>query len=349
MGGPVVTVRAGVTARHVPDPTPVAPRPRRRLGKALLLLALALLVALNGVAFMQARAMTQYASGGFRTPRPEELTLAEKAGTVLTGVRVPRPANTHTPADVGLTFSTGRVALGPSDSLEYWLVPGEPSRAMVLMFPGYAESKESLLPGAVALHKLGYSAALFDFRGAGGSTGSNTTLGARENADVALAYSFARSEWPRAPLVLYGESMGASAVLAAIALHEVRPKAAILEAPFDSLLNTVRNRFDAMGLPAFPSSELLVFWGSVQNGFNGFTFDPATYAESASFPVLLMRGEVDPRVTAGQEQRVFSALAGPRELATFAGAGHEPLALSDPGLWSGRVGRFLSTYATAAP
>jgi hypothetical protein len=48
-----------------------------------------------------------------------------------------------------------------------------------------------------------------------------------------------------------------------------------------------------MNVPSFPAAQLLVFWGGVQAGFNGFSHRPAEYAKSVSCPVLFLHGEDD--------------------------------------------------------
>ena len=51
------------------------------------------------------------------------------------------------------------------------------------------------------------------------------------------------------------------AILRAIAEYEVKPQRVIIEAVFDKMMSTVANRFTAMGLPAFPGTQILIFWG----------------------------------------------------------------------------------------
>ena len=70
---------------------------------ALVLLAF---IAMNAFAFVQAWAMTHFVDGGSRTSAPEQLTTLGKVRILFTGVRVPRPVNLTTPADVDLPFDT---------------------------------------------------------------------------------------------------------------------------------------------------------------------------------------------------------------------------------------------------
>lgn len=319
---------------------------RRRTNPRRLLLAVTLsgLVLLNGIAWMQAWAMTHYASAGQRTAKPEALSLSEKTWAMLTGVTVTRPVNSHTPGDVGLDYVSRTVDMEGSDYLEAWFVPHAEARALVLMFPGYAESKTSLLPAASAFHGLGYDLLMVDFRGAGGSSGDETTLGMREAKDVARSVEYAHTQWPGQPIVLYGISMGAVAVMRAIAVEGAQVEAAILESPFDRLLSTVRNRFHSMGLPATPGSELVVFWGSAQQGFNGFEHNPVDHAGSIWCPTFVLHGENDPRVTPAEARSIYRRLPGSRAFASFEDAGHEALVVYAPGKWTETVDSFLKRY-----
>jgi alpha-beta hydrolase superfamily lysophospholipase len=332
-----------VADTHVPRPL----RPSRRLARSLIAAAALLLIIPNLLAWNQAWAMTHYAANGQHTAPPESLSLVDKIGAILLGVNVPRPENSATPDALSLPFEIRTIPID-GGALQAWYVPTEGARALVLMFPAYAESKSGLLPPARALADLGFDTLMVDFRGEGGSTGSDTTLGIREARDVAAAFGYARQEWPGRPIALYGVSMGAVAALRAVAAEGVQPDALILESPFDSLLNTVRNRFHATGLPAFPAAEMLVFWGGVQHGFDGFAHNPVEYARTMRCPTLLLYGDRDPRVTPDQSRAIYDALSPDiyRRAVAFEGAGHEALVLSDSALWREHVEGLLQEGIT---
>jgi alpha-beta hydrolase superfamily lysophospholipase len=308
------------------------------------LLLLFVVVGINAIAFMQTWTMTHYADAGTRTLKPEELTLFDKIGVVLTGVTVPRPSNTATPAGVGLPYVSERIAVADSEGGELgaWYIGSDGAHGVVLMFPGYAQSMDGLLSQAAEYHRMGWATLLVDFRGEGNSTGNSTTLGAREARDVAAALVFARGQWPGYKFVLYGVSMGAAAILRAYAEEGVRPDALVLESPFDSLLSTVQNRFDAIGLPSFPAAQLMVFWGSIQSGHNGFADNPISYATSVQCPVLFMYGTADPRVTARQSEAIYALLDPPggKTSVAFQGLVHESLIAGDGALWRASVAQF---------
>jgi alpha-beta hydrolase superfamily lysophospholipase len=320
---------------------------RSRWGRGTLSLLLLGTVGVNALAWMQARAMTHFATGGEKTATIEALSPSEKVRAIVLGVTVPRPSNSHTPGDLGLSFTTEKIPIAEREWLEVWSIQHANGRGVVVMLPGYATSKESLLSPAKVIYDQGFSVLLVDFRGVGGSSGDETTLGVREAADVARAVIFAQQTWPGQPLILYGVSMGGAAVLRAGAVEGVRPAAIVLESPFDSLLVTAGNRFHALGLPATPGAELLVFWGSVQLGYNGFAHNPRDYARAVTCPVLLLHGDRDPRVTTAQARSLQAHLGGPSEFVSFPDASHELLLTTAPQAWTTAVTQFLDRNTPA--
>src|SRR5262249_49558811 len=266
--------------------------------------------------------MTHFAADGSRTPPPERLSAAGKLGVLLTGVRLPRPVNDRTPDQLGLGYETHAIEGGPF-ALEAWYVPCPQPRGTVLLVHGYGGCKAGLLDEARAFHDLGFACLLVDFPDSGGSEGDVTTIGYREADDVARTVAFARRRWP-GPVVLFGQSMGAAAVLRAVGACGVKAEAVVLECPFDRLLSTVEARFRSMRLPAFPAARVLVFWGGVQHGFNVFGHNPVDYARGVTCPPLLLHGADDPRVTPAEAQAVHASLAGPKRLHVFEGLGHQP-------------------------
>jgi uncharacterized protein len=314
---------------------------RKRVAISVLLLTF---VFVNALAYMHARAMTHFQAGASRTAHPESLTTLQKARVLLTGVDNPRPENHATPESLGLPFTVHKVQSDGSMTLEAWHVPCEGAKTLVLMFHGYAACKADLLGEASALHELGYALLLVDFRGSGGSSGSETSIGVEEAEDVRQVWEYARLTWGDQRVVLYGQSMGSAAILRALSLHgEIQPAASVLECPFDKLRSTVANRFSAMGLPAFPGADLLLFWGSVQMGFNGYHHNPVEYAKAVRCPVLLLHGGNDTRVSPEQAEAIFQSLAGDKEYKVFGAAGHESYLAACADEWKQSISAFLSS------
>jgi len=302
----------------------------RRLGQA----SLVAFAAFNGLVYFHAGSMVRWGTGTQRTARPEELSLAQRAGVLLTGVSIPRPVNRRTPADVGLPFETHVFENGLGDRLEAWYVPRPGARTLTLVFHGYVSSKDDMLELARGLVELESSVLLVDFYGSGGSSGADTTLGIREAHDVCAALDYARAHWPADALVLYGQSMGGAAVLRAVAVLGALPDGLAVESTFDRLLTTVKSRFHRLDLPATPFAHLLVFWGSLCIGANAFAHDPLEYAASVRCPALVLRGERDPNISSAEARSLHERLAGWKRYSEYPETGHEDLRSADPRRWS---------------
>jgi alpha-beta hydrolase superfamily lysophospholipase len=317
---------------------------RSRKGlKRIGLILVAGLAVLNAAAYRHARAFVRFAPPGHRTPPPHALSLGQKMQVLVKGVEVPRPENRRTPRDLGLEFERHVFPGSRGVPLEAWLVPQVDARGTVVLFHGHAASKDSQLREANVFHRLGFNALLVDFHGSGGSGGRETSIGFHESVDVVRAFEYARTLPHAGPIVLYGASMGAAAILKGVADEQLAPAALILECPFDTLIGTVRHRFTAMGLPPFPAADLLVFWGGVQAGFNGFRYRPAESASRVTSATLLLSGQEDAYVTPDEARSIFDGLRGPKTLRLFAGVRHESCLRRRPDEWKSAVSEFLAT------
>ncbi len=260
------------------------------------------------------------------------------------GLGIPRPTSSKLPSDIGLAYVSQRVSINQNEWLDTWFISAQRpvSSGTVLLFPGNGGSKaKQLLAPTEVFHHLGYDTFLIDFRGVGGSSGNTTTLGVREAKDVALALSYAQRSNFQRPFILYGVSMGSAAILKAIAHETVNPDAVILELPFARLLDAVRSRLRAIRVPTFPIAEMLVFWGSIQHKFNGFTHNPVTYAKQVQCPALLLHGRLDKWTTITEIKQIFQNLNGSKELTIFPNTGHSLLVTVDKEHWQRSVAQFL--------
>ncbi len=264
----------------------------------------------------------------------------QRIGGVLRGNLLPRAKNIIDPAAVTLPFETLKID-GRRGKLEAWYIPHDDPAGVVLFFHGYGGCKAEHLPEAKALFALGYSGFLVDFPGSGGSDGDATTIGYHESEDVAKCVAYVRERCPDRKIILYGVSMGAVAVLRALAVQQVEVDRVILECPFDRLITAVGMRMRILGVPLYPLAHLLVFWGGVQNDFNGAAHNPVEYARAVRCPVLLMQGDKDDRVLLLHAQEIYANLAGKKTLHIFQGMGHEEYLAKQPKEWHETVEAFL--------
>jgi uncharacterized protein len=281
---------------------------KSRVAVGIMLLFTVGFAAFNLLAYNHARAMLQFTTGGARTIQPEALGAWQKVRVLLSGVRIPRPESDLPLSALADDAVPLRIHVGEYISLEAWYCDRGESTPLVILFHGYASDKSALLVEAQAFLDLGTSVLLVDFRGSGGSSDTYTTVGFLEAHDVSAAIRFASESLAHQGVVLFGQSMGAVAILRAIRHHGITPDAIILEAVFDTMLNTVRNRFAAMRVPSFPGAQVLMFWGGRQWNFNAFEHNPLDYAAVVEVPALFLHGENDPRARL-QEGRRCSRLS----------------------------------------
>lgn len=318
------------------------PQRRRRLAWIFVGAVVAGTLALNLLAYSHARAMMRFTQGGARTPPPEALSWAARIRTLFAGINIPRPARELPPSALAPDCRVLSIDGPDGVALAAWYCDRGPDTPLVALFHGYGADKTFLIAEANALLETGASVLVADFRGSGGSSESYTTIGVLEAEDVAAVLRYARERLAHGSLILFGQSMGAAAILRAAREHGIAPDGVILEAVFDTMLNTVRNRFVSMGVPSFPAAHLLVFWGGRQWGFNGFSHNPIEYASSLRCPALFMHGAEDPRTTPAQARRVFAAVPGRKSFTEFAGTGHESYILKHPAPWRAAVESFMS-------
>ncbi len=299
-------------------------------------------VGLNILAYNHARAMTTYVTAGTRTSQPERLSRWQRIRVLLTGVTITRPESDKSPQALMQDTEVLSIPVGKTIMLEAWYANLGDDTPLAIMFHGYAEDKTGILEEARTFLDMNISVLLVDFRGAGGSSESYTTVGYFEADDVKAVYRLAQEQLHHPHTILFGQSKGAVAILRAIQQYDLSPDAVIIEAVFDTMLNTVRNRFRAMHTPSFPNAELLVFWGGQQRGFNAFRHNPVTYAKSLTTPALFLHGEQDPRATLREGRRVFDAVPGPKQFVTFPESRHESFVGMHTARWQQAIQTFLT-------
>ncbi|HTU21508.1 MAG TPA: alpha/beta fold hydrolase [Gemmataceae bacterium] len=304
-------------------------------------------VLLNLLAYRHAWSMTHFVSANRRTRRTqnlrehaESLSFVERMKLAVKGVALERPTEEMRPDHLELPYEVHTYP-GGAGQLDAWYIPHEQSAGLVVLFHGYLSCKAKLLPEIQAFHDLGYRSFAVDFRGSGGSAGDRTSLGYHEADDVVRSVDYVREHWPNEPLILFGHSMGAAAVLRALSRQPLAPEAVVLESPFDRLLSTVEARFATTELPSFPAAQLMVFWGGVQHGYNGFEHNPVEYARRVSCPTLLLQGDRDNRVSCEQIQSIYQNLGGKKQLHIFEEMGHQSFVALRPEEWKERVACFL--------
>jgi uncharacterized protein len=294
---------------------------------------------MNLIAIMHGYNFTHFSKENISIKRksPKDLSVLEKIKSIILGVENPKPSST-----LAIPYEYKKVQLKSNVRIEIWYNKIENSKGVVILLHGYSAEKTSLLENANYFNELGYSTILTDFMGCGNSEGYQTTIGFYEAENIETVYNFINKDYDN--IILYGNSMGASAIMRAVSLKKINPSSIIIECPFGTMKKTVENRFNNMNIPSFPMANLLTFWGGTMNNFWAFNHNPEDYAKSINQPILLMYGEKDKNVTNEETQNIFHNLQSKYKiLKTFPEAGHENYLHRFGEQWKENISQFLNT------
>jgi pimeloyl-ACP methyl ester carboxylesterase len=312
-----------------------------RVALTTLGIGLVLFGGLNYLAYKHARAMLCFGDSAGRTRRPEDLTFKEKTDAVFNGISIPRPVSDLDPTELAPDTAVLSIASTDSATLAAWYVNRGPATPLIILYHGYTAEKTALLMEACSCLELGTSVMLVDFRGSGGSSEAYTTVGLVEADDVTASMQYAHDELVHPSIILFGQSMGAAAILRAVHTQHIQPDGVILEAVFDSMFTTVCNRFELMHAPSFPSAQLLMFWAGRQWDQNSFAHKPVDYAASLTCPALFMHGTDDPRAKLIEGRRVFEAAPEPKQFLAFEAVAHNAYVTERPTQWKTAVAALI--------
>lgn len=293
------------------------------------------------MAFMHAWKFTHFTPdiSPEKAPTSTGMSPGEVAKTLLLGVEVPRPENINKPSvpfeEISLDNENGNI--------KGWILEPDSILGTVIVSHGFRGSMDKMLPYAHALLEMGYRTVLFDSTGSGDSEGNHCTIGYKEAKDLKTVFDYIKRT-RSGDIYTLGTSMGAALTLRSVAVEGIRPKGIIIQCPFATMKDAAKGRFRNMGVPFFGLGHLLVFWGGAQNGFNGFSHNPADYAKKVKIPTLHIWGAKDDRVMRHETDAIFNNLAGEKKLVVLENGEHSGLLLTEPMKWKSSVREFLEKY-----
>jgi len=221
-------------------------------------------------------------------------------GTAERALLYPFDATRTTPPR-GLAETT--LATDDGETLVVWTARPAPGKPVVLYFCGNAGNLAAREGRFAAFLARGYGLVAPAYRGSSGSTGtaSEPALSADAHTVAAALPALMGS----APVVYYGESLGAAV---ALALAETDPPAGlVLEAPFASVAAMADALYHAPALARLLKSR----WESLDR------------MAHVTAPLLILHGSDDTLVPIAQGRALFEAAASPdKTFVAVAGAGH---------------------------
>jgi uncharacterized protein len=236
---------------------------------------------------------------------------------------------TNPRAALGIDYE--RLAFKAADgvSLRGWYVPAPENaapRGVVVISHGYYGNRATMLPYLRFLHRAGYAAVLYDFRAHGWSGGRMASFGSREPLDLIAAIEWVqnRRELQDLPLVLLGESMGASvSLLVAAEITEVR--CVVADSPFARFDSAVEGRLK-LALGPVVAPVVTPHARRVGEKMLGVRCDEIAPIEAvpriAPRPVFLIHGLKDKLILPENSRRILAAAPGNATLWEVPGAAH---------------------------
>jgi len=268
--------------------------------------------------------------------------------------RVPR----GTPADLGVDFEALQLTTSDGLQLAAWAVdpPGEP-QAAVLVF----HSKDGCRsPARLALlAKLGLAGLSIDHRAHGESDGLRTGFGWYERHDVVAAVGAARRRWGDLPLIGWGTSQGAAALVFALdpeggVLASDTFRALVLESLYVDLETAFAQRVElSVGSWALPFVDAMATVAAWRAGLSGLELSPRAVltrlsADGLSPDRLLLAGGAHDRHATPSELRQLAEAVPGCEQALVPGVGHADLLEHGPPSWRHRLALFLTEHVGTA-
>ncbi len=296
-------------------PTPAISRaPRRRRSMSRSPLWLRIVLGLLAVAVIACIGISVYVGWKLSHPVPKALDDSpERLGLTYENVQFPS-------REGGLT-------------LKGWYLPGKVTegegaavKPNIIMAHGYKNNRLQKSAEALSLAKeltdRGYSVLMFDFRNAGESEGSMTSIGYYEKHDLLGAIDWMNKNHP-GKLALLGFSMGASTSLLAAA-EEPSVLGVVADSPFNHLTRYLKDNLPVWSnLPNFPFTPLILsilppMIGVDTDQVDGLAAVDRIYPR----PVLFIHSTKDPSIPYSNSESMWEKHKDKFELWTTEAEGH---------------------------
>ena len=233
----------------------------------------------------------------------------------------------------------------------HYIPPEGEMRGIFLMVHGFRSCGFHDFSGAVHdISKLGFGCMVIDQRAHCLSGGDTVCFGAMERYDVIRWAELIEREFPGAPVILDGISMGGATVMAAAGLDlPANVRGIIADCGYTSMRaifnEVIRTKFH---LPSFPLVDLASLYCRHRNGFDFDTIQSAETLARAKVPVLLAHGMKDDLVPYSMAEEIYAAVKDKIdvELVTSPEAGHGLTYLHDYEAYTAAMSRLYDKALT---
>lgn len=217
----------------------------------------------------------------------------------------------------------------------------------VILLHGYTGWKEEMYHHAAEYYERGFNVICPDLRCQGESEGDFIGMGWTDREDVMLWIDKILETYPKAKIVLQGESMGASCCLMLTGMDLPENIVCVISdcAYSDSVSMFKKQLKDWFSIPdpGFTASARL--WLKLRGGYDLKDASALKEVLKSSTPTLFIHGDRDRIVPVGAEAELYEACsASDKESMIFEGAGHVQSCYKDPEAYYSAVFGFIDSY-----
>lgn len=236
------------------------------------------------------------------------------------------------------------------DGLKLWgrYYEYAPDAPLELMFHGYRGNAERDLCGGVQrAFSLGHSVLIVDQRASSHSDGKVISFGVNEHQDCLRWVDFAAEQFPDAPIILTGISMGATTVLMAAGQKLPQNVIGVLaDCGYTSAREIIQVVTRMMKLPPKLSYPFVRLGARIFGHFDLEAADAGKALQNCKIPVIFFHGESDDFVPCYMSKKNYDACPSRKRLVTTPGAGHGLCYLVDPDGYLQAVREFFHSVPT---
>ena len=190
-----------------------------------------------------------------------------------------------------------------------WIKAPQKGKKMIVFYHGNSYNIEKFYEKMKPLVQYGYGIFMPEYRGFGGIKGEINQSGLEQDAQAAIDYLHSLG-YSNRKILVYGMSLGSYTASYVAAHAKSRFAGLILEVPFDSLINVVKQRI----WPIFPFDWMIKD-----------KYDNIANIEKIKIPVLIMAAEDDKTVPLQRAENLFNNANDPKEMLIYQDAQHSNL------------------------
>lgn len=219
------------------------------------------------------------------------------------------------------------------------------SKKSAVILSGRAESLQHAYYFAQPYKELGYNILVIDGRAHGLSEGKYNCVGIKESRDVEMWIDLLRKDFGSTQFVIHGICIGSSIAIRLAAKDIDGLKSVVVEGPYISFYNVIKQRTKNGGHPTFPVVEEMSLLLYFKTGVNIFTEKPIRYIKQSRIPVLFLCGREDISSLPKNCEKLYELCPHPqKEIVWFDHGAHSHLRIANTAEYDAAVKKFITKH-----